>query len=558
MFLKSLFVQNYRAVKQATISFEDTTLLIGENEVGKSSLLHVLKKVLNSDKKEKALTFKPHHFHYMGDDMSYSGAIWIKIIFQEQLVGEWSESKFKPIASLLQDVERELRELILEIKVKPPADKEVAVGDLTIYIEGSSLRSKDSEIFLWLQKMKPVINLSAGMLTGHGVDHLPSFQPIPKKFDAPDEIRNAILEIEHASKLLIKGHSINNRKTIEQGFLAAQTFINHYSRENQKQKKPQLAKKIVNILGRKESAENTNLGTLLENQEGTSKKLGVLLLIAALLRTPLLQTDYEIDPIWIIEDPEAHLHLMTISSVVLLIDVIRWQKIVTTYSSEILGKVSLSKIRRLTRKDGIILEQKVSKSALNGDDLRKISYHLRAYNNEAFFARVWLLVEGESEYWIMPQVAQYLGYNFSLEGIHCIVFAQSGLAPLVKVANELGIEWHILVDGDDAGQGYMKTAKKFLQYGDVMSHITLLKDRDIEHCFWNNGYSDFYIEQARLRKRHDQKLKPLWTIKRAVKNHSKPFLSLKIMEKVFEENSPGIPPKLIELVNNCISLARKV
>jgi putative ATP-dependent endonuclease of OLD family len=69
----------------------------------------------------------------------------------------------------------------------------------------------------------------------------------------------------------------------------------------------------------------------------------------------------------------------------------------------------------------------------------------------SLFARCWLLVEGErkpgsSTNW------RGVGHHFDAEGIKVIEFAQSGLKPLIKFARRMGIEWHVLVDGDEAGK----------------------------------------------------------------------------------------------------------
>ena len=40
-----------------------------------------------------------------------------------------------------------------------------------------------------------------------------------------------------------------------------------------------------------------------------------------------------------------------------------------------------------------------------------------------------------------------------------IEFAQSGLKPLIKFARRMGIQWHVLVDGDEAGKKYAATVR---------------------------------------------------------------------------------------------------
>ncbi|PPS58289.1 hypothetical protein CRX72_12995 [Pantoea sp. BRM17] len=67
-------------------------------------------------------------------------------------------------------------------------------------------------------------------------------------------------------------------------------------------------------------------------------------------------------------------------------------------------------------------------------------------------SRCWLLVEGETEVWIVNELARQQGDHFAAEGIRVIEFAQAGLKPLLKFARRMGIAWHVLTDGDEAGK----------------------------------------------------------------------------------------------------------
>jgi putative ATP-dependent endonuclease of OLD family len=84
----------------------------------------------------------------------------------------------------------------------------------------------------------------------------------------------------------------------------------------------------------------------------------------------------------------------------------------------------------LTRKAGLVKEWRVPENALSGDELRRYSYHLRIRRVAASFARAWLLVEGETEFWLMSELARVCGYDFASEGVICVEFAQCGLAAL--------------------------------------------------------------------------------------------------------------------------------
>jgi hypothetical protein len=45
-------------------------------------------------------------------------------------------------------------------------------------------------------------------------------------------------------------------------------------------------------------------------------------------------------------------------------------------------------------------------------------------------------------------------------------------------------------------------------------------------------------------------------IGRAIHRNSKPFMAVAIVEAMARSGSPGVPPQLIKLIRNCISLAK--
>jgi hypothetical protein len=146
-------------------------------------------------------------------------------------------------------------------------------------------------------------------------------------------------------------------------------------------------------------------------------------------------------------------------------------------------------VRRLTRQAGTVRAWRVRPHSLSAEDLRRVSYHLRARRGVANFARCWLLVEGETEYWLLPELARIAGHDFAIEGVACVEFAQCGLPPLIKLAREFGIEWHLLTDGDAAGEVYASQAMRFVRDEPAERRITVLPERDIENCFYEHGYA---------------------------------------------------------------------
>ncbi|MGU0171223.1 ATP-dependent nuclease [Escherichia coli] len=100
-------------------------------------------------------------------------------------------------------------------------------------------------------------------------------------------------------------------------------------------------------------------------------------------------------------------------------------------------------------------------------------------------------MEGETETWVINELARQCGHHFDAEGIKVIEFAQSGLKPLVKFARRMGIEWHVLVDGDEAGKKYAATVRSLLNndWEAEREHLTALPALDMEH-FMYRGFSE--------------------------------------------------------------------
>ena len=160
----------------------------------------------------------------------------------------------------------------------------------------------------------------------------------------------------------------------------------------------------------------------------------------------------------------------------------------------------------------------------------------------AMFARVWLLVEGESEFWILPQVAQVMGHDLAMEGICRVGFAQCGIDPLVRTAREFGIEWHLLADGDEAGRHYVDP-RGVHPRGEGHERMTFLPEHDIEHCFW---HTDTPARSWKWRdcRRAPSGGRPAQAIAKAVQRRSKPFLALRLVESVARAGPAGVPPPL--------------
>jgi putative ATP-dependent endonuclease of OLD family len=264
--------------------------------------------------------------------------------------------------------------------------------------------------------------------------------------------------------------------------------------------------------------------------------------------------DPQARPIVSIENPETSLHPLMLASVWNLIGRLPTQKLVTTNSTELLAAIPLECLRRMVRQNsGRARAYSVPPQGMSLDDLRRVAYHLRVRRGTALFMRFWLLVEGETEFWLLPEIARALGLDLRAEGVECVEFAQSGLAPLARLANHLGIGWHLLADGDRAGQSYAAQAAPLAH--PESGRVTVLKARDIEHCLWEHGYASVYLRAAGLPDTRGQRRKANYAIEHAIRQSSKPQLALVLGQAMRTPRSPGVPPALERMLRDAVHWA---
>lgn len=297
-----------------------------------------------------------------------------------------------------------------------------------------------------------------------------------------------------------------------------------------------------------------------EPTQETSSRIGILLLAGALFEArSRSHGDAPIRPILIVEDPESHLHPRLLSSVWHILELMEVQKLLTTNSETFVAEVPLEVVRRLERVGDEVISRSLRRRSLTHEDLRRVSYHVRLRRGEALFARCWLLVEGETEAWLMPGLALECGYQLADEGVCCVEFAQCGVVPVTKLAHDLGIEWHLLADGDTAGEAYVAQARTQLHGAREKDRITMLPSGDVERYLWDTGFADVFRRTACGKNNLPSKWRHSTagpTIHRAIKRTSKPHMALEVLRSISEgRNEP--PDLLRRAIATSVELTRR-
>ena len=556
MHLSFVDIANYRGLRRLRIDFDRTTVVIGENDFGKTSLVDLLHACLGHHGDHgDTIRIADEDIHVPADGSPRDPAV-VQLVFRERREGEWETSELEGLASAMVPG-RNGRELHLTVTASPRLGEEPEVTWALSRVDGATSPAGGRDPLLEeLRRLSPIL-----------VARWDRFSRIPKEEpeagdtrdappagtmpDAASENARLTADVESVYRQLVSARAPIAPTEVDRGIDALrQLFALQPDLLEDRPRRRRKRDMVVAPL-RNWPAADRKLGP----RGSGLDHLAVIALAGMLLEArgqgPLPRGA---EPILIIEEPEAHLHLTTLSSVMRWIDQLNAQKILTTYSPDVLGAVPLRSIRRLSRREGQMVAHRIHRRTLSLEDQRRVAFHLRVRRGSAFFARCWLLMEGETEFWLAPELARLCGYDLASESVACVDFAQCGVAPLVKLAKDLGIAWHLLSDGDPAGQGYGKAARDLLDGAPVDQHITVLPEVDIEHHLWAAGYDDVYRRHAFVDPDAHPRAPPGQVIDRAVHAHSKPYLALEVMEAM-QDRDAAVPGILAHMIETAVALA---
>ena len=558
MLLRRIEIQNFRGLRSATVDLDETTALIGENSAGKTTLLDAV--AICCSGRDDTVTLEVRDFRQEGQAPP-SETLDIALTF-EGTDAEWAEPSRSAFRPFLRPGPTGRPTIRLEVTgTRHPDRNDVETRWTFTGADGVSSGPQPGLLAGW-RRLTPMLRLRANRY----VEPDPRGGAAASAGDAGDRlttdpVARRLEEQIHLIYERLTGASDIQEDELRRGLDAAEAYLSARGPFRRSPVWP--AAPSMSDLAETPSPSGRRAEPLLSSikQGRGTRGLAFLGLIGAILEARGRHSlPEEAQPLLVLEDVEAHLHPMTMSAMWELVSKLPAQKILTTNSGELLAAVPLRSIRRIATDRFGTRVYRIDSERYSVDDLRRIAYHVRINRAGALFARCWLFVEGETEAWLLPELAQIRGFDFPSEGIRCVEFAQSGLRALLRLANDLGIEWHLLADGDAAGHNYVMSARAYLKGRPIEDRITMLEEPDIEHCLFHHGYADVYRALAgapppaprgrRFRER------PTAVIHRAIHARSKPGLALAVLEAANRPDAPGVPGQFRSLIETIVRLAR--
>ncbi|RJT55257.1 ATP-dependent endonuclease [Rahnella variigena] len=532
-------------------SFPTNTVLIGENAWGKSSLLDALTLLLSPE--PKLYCFKEEDFYFpAGEEESKSQYLHVVFTFCENQAGHHMSPRFNSLSPLWVKCADKLNRIYYRLEGELDDDGSVMTLRSFLSSNGQPLNLTTIDpLAQALIRLNPVLRLRDARF----IRRLRSETLAPRLAANNEELAK---QLDELTRELVHSPQTLKNSELRSGLSAMQQLLEHYfAEQGTSNSVPWQQKRHGRAESRRAWRSLDNINRMIAEPNSRSMRVMLLGMFSTLLQAKgsvVLHPDAR--PLLLIEDPETRLHPIMLSVAWGLLDQLPLQRITTTNSGDLLSLVPVEQICRLVRESGRVAAYGIGPEGLSLEDSRRIAFHIRFNRPSSLFARCWLLVEGETEVWLLNQLARQCGYHFESEGIKVIEFAQCGLKPLLRFARQMGIEWHALVDGDEAGRKYAATVMANVEsHEDTLRYrLTALPAQDIEYFLYREGFEDVYRKNAGIP--DNAPMSPRRILDKAVHRSSKPDLAIDVAMAASLRGTSSIPPLLRQMFSRVAWLAR--
>lgn len=359
MRLREIVVKNFRCLVDVTIPITDTTVLVGENNSGKTALLEALKLALPRSAAGRRDPFDEYDYYMVKftDSPQSSEGIVIELWFREDTSDEWPDSLIQALTDIIQtDPIMDLDSIGLRLSSKYDAQaKEMVTKWEFLALDGQVLERQSKNpgnLTRFLQYIR-CFYLSSLRDSAHEFSPRSQFWGrILRDLKISDEQRKAFGEaLAELNQDLLKADPRLEqvRDTLDKGQRIMELGA------GQKTSIQALPLKPWDLMSKAEVVIKTRGGEidfpLARHGQGV-QSLAVLFLFQAYIDVLLKPTfQPETEAILTLEEPEAHLHPQATRTLATNLSEIKSQKIISSHSPYFIQEIPLAQIR-MFRRDG--------------------------------------------------------------------------------------------------------------------------------------------------------------------------------------------------------------
>lgn len=560
-------IENFRGIRKLTMDLDDLVVLIGENNTGKTAILHALKLCLRDLGPRRRVVFDPFDFYLKDGTSEPSSAdpISVTVTFGEATASEWDAARQRRLKDIVQvDPNSGLSSAVLRVTCSYNAqERDFAQNWEFLNLEGQPLQGKGEQALGALQREVAFYLLDALRDAGRNFDAKgPFWRPFLKDGHLPADKKTEIeTRLGELNDLVVSSHgtfekALDRLKKVQDVVpMQAGDVVSIEA----------VPGRIFDMLAKAQVHLGTTTGAKVpvgRHGEGT-QSLAVLMLFAAFLDLSANGSDKDRAPLVALEEPEAHLHPSAVRTLWKTIERIPGQKLISTHSGDLLSQVPVNAVRRLARTANGVESFRLKPGTLNDTEQRMFDFHIRHARGELLFARCWLLGEGETEVTLFHEIARYLGIDLERAGVRCIPYRMGASIELfLKVACDFGIRCCALTDNDSQGAADQGHLHNYIPEVDQGNAIHVMPEDDVEEHLCTEGFGAIYqaylTSQTQNQVTIPQGQPGYWKqLLKAIKNakrFKKPNAALEVVQQIHSGVVP-VPHLIQTAIQQAVSLA---
>ena len=265
-------------------------------------------------------------------------------------------------------------------------------------------------------------------------------------------------------------------------------------------------------------------------------------------------------PIIAIEEPESHLHPNAQKKLYSQISKIIGQKFISTHSCYIAGSAELKEVRSIFKYNNETKIGKIVDDDLTAEDIRKIQRQVINTRGELYFSKLVVLFEGETEEQALPITIKKNFEKTHIElGVNFIGVSGSGnYLPFIRFMEAFNIPYLIFSDNEKETNRKVNDQISNSKLKDISRVVFLNDENDFEKELCNNGYIDevkkayhnMILSECANEQNYEAKQNELnqitndkyYELVKKTKTKFAPFIG----EELFNSKKT-LPPKIIEL-----------